>query len=103
MEPKLPIEVVPRVEWVPRWVRVAYLIIGPEIEERWSELASVRPTEAFQQFVNGQVSALVNEGTAPPDEIAPAILNLADDMLAGQPMTLRAGDYIAIQNYLHQR
>jgi hypothetical protein len=35
----------------------------------------------------------------PPEAIAPAILNMADDVMAGRQVSLRAGDYIAIQNF----
>jgi hypothetical protein len=38
----------------------------------------------------------------PPEEIAPTIMNLADDFAAGRQMCIRAGDYIAIQNYMRK-
>ena len=45
-------------------------------------------------------SALVNEGTAPPPEIAGAIYNIVDDVSCGREITLKAGDYIAIQSFM---
>jgi hypothetical protein len=45
------------------------------------------------------VKAYVEEGKMPPPEIETAIMNAADDYLEGRDITLRAGDYIALQSY----
>jgi len=89
-------------EWIwERWTWVMYLIINWDIKQL-AERIKVRPDERFYKVVDKHMRAYLEENKMPPDEIAPAILNLADDYMAGRPMNLRAGDYIAIQNYLRQ-
>lgn len=80
------------------WRKVAYLIIGPG--GPFADIAKVRPDERFNKFVTEQVRAYVEKGELPHKDIAPAVLNLADDFLAGREMTMRAGDYIALQTHL---
>ena len=43
------------------------------------------------------------EEKMPPADIAPAILNMADDYIAGREVAIRAGDYISIQNHIRKR
>ncbi len=89
-------------EWIiARWILVAYLIINWQITNL-AEQIKVRPEAKFFDFVAKQVQAYVQKAVMPPDDIAPAILNLADDYMAGRPMNLRAGDYITIQNHLRR-
>ncbi len=89
-------------EWlIPRWWRIAYLIID-HLREDLVAVARVRPDEKFDAFVVNQLQSFVKEGTA-PDAILPAILNLHDDLAAGREMTMRAGDYIALQGYFRQQ
>jgi len=38
----------------------------------------------------------------PPPEIATAILNMADDFMAGRQVAMRSGDYLAIQNFIRK-
>lgn len=83
----------------PPWIIVAYLII-PELEHLIERLSA--PEGKFYDVVNQYLQAFLNEGKMPPDTIAPAILNLADDYMAGRQMTLKAGDYIAIQNHIRE-
>jgi len=59
--------------------------------------------EKFDNVVKDHLDAYLNEGKMPPDEIAPAILNLADDQMSGRDLTLRAGDYIAIRNFMKKK
>lgn len=49
------------------------------------------------------VKAYVENGKMPPKDIAPAILNLADDFIAGREVTVRAGDYIALQTHFKKQ
>lgn len=58
------------------------------------------PDKEFHQFVTDKVNAYIFQKEAPPAEIASAIINIADDHLSGREPVIRAGDYIAIQNYL---
>jgi len=92
-------------DWIlERWWRVAYLIIGPDgfLKQEWRKLIDIRPNARFEKLVADHLQAYIKEGVMPPDDIAPAILNLADDFMAGREITMRAGDYIALQNHLRQ-
>ena len=60
----------------------------------------VKLTKAFTDLTWQHTNALVMEGKAPPAEIAGAIYNITDDLSCGREITLRAGDYIAIQSYI---
>lgn len=89
-------------EWIiERWILVAYLIINWRVKDL-AERIQVRPEKGFYEVVAKHLRAYVQEGVMPPDDIAPAILNIADDYMAGRSMNLRAGDYIAIQNHLRR-
>jgi hypothetical protein len=90
------------VDWVvPFWWKVAYLIINDGIKGIADKFKNPID-ERFGQFVTKYLQAYVNENKMPPAEIAPAIMNLADDFAAGRQMCIRAGDYIAIQGYMRQ-
>ena len=89
-------------DWVfERWILVAYLIINWRIREL-GEHIKVHPGKEFFELTAKHLRAYVQDAKLPPDDIAPAILNIADDYMAGRPMNLRAGDYIAIQNHLRR-
>jgi hypothetical protein len=79
---------------------VMYLII-PDIGHL-GELVSIPVDDRFYEVVNKHMEAYINNQEIPPGEIAPAIMNMADDYLSGRQMTIRAGDYIAIQNYMRR-
>jgi len=89
----------------PRWVldwwwKFAYLLPPPG---GWSrELINIRPDEKFNAVVSEHLYALVDQGKEPPAAIAPTILNLADDLMAGRDLTIKTGDYIAIQTFMRQ-
>ena len=55
----------------------------------------------FANFLTSQVDAYV-QGQESPAEIAPAIMNLADDHLSGREISVRAGDYISLQKYFRK-
>jgi hypothetical protein len=90
------------VDWVvPFWWKVAYLIINDGIKgiaEKFKNPIDAR----FNEFATKHLQAYVNDNKMPPAEIAPAIMNLADDFAAGREITIRAGDYIAIQGFMRQ-
>lgn len=89
-------------EWIwDRWIWVAYLIINPDLKGLADKI-KISPSKEFYATINKHIRAYVDGGVMPPDDIAPAILNLADDYLAGRQMNLRAGDYIVIQNHLRK-
>jgi hypothetical protein len=76
---------------------IAYLIILDLREV--ADIARYKPDDAFYSVVAQHMSAYMNEGKMPPEPIAPAILNLADDYMAGRSISIRAGDYISLQNF----
>ena len=88
---------------VPYWWRYAYLI--PDVFQ-WDQ-AIVKNFEkvlagkdsVFIKFVEKQVKDFIEKGVEPPQEIAAPIMNIAEDLIAGREATMRAGDYIALENF----
>lgn len=90
------------VDWaVPWWWKVAYLIINDGIKDIADKFKNPID-QRFNEFVTKYLEAYVSDNKMPPAEIAPTIMNLADDFAAGRQMTIRAGDYIAIQGYMRK-
>ena len=92
---------------VPFWWRFAYLI--PDvfrwkegIENQFNKVLTGKDL-AFVKFVNTHVSAFIEKGTMPPSQIAAPIMNIAEDVIAGREVTLRAGDYIALESFRRAR
>jgi hypothetical protein len=83
-----------------RRIWVYYLIIVDQIAQKFGDLLKARPDDRFYEVFGKHVEAYVKEGKMPPTAIEAPVLNAADDYLAGRDITLRAGDYIAVQNYL---
>jgi hypothetical protein len=83
-------------EWANWWWRVAYLMPVPYAHLH--DIIEIRPDEKFQAYVEDLVRAGMN-GQKIPEAVAPAVYNMVDDVLAGRPITLRTGDYIALQSY----
>jgi len=67
--------------------------------EKFGEVLERAPDKQFYELISKHMNAYLQKGEMPPAEIAPAIMNLIDDQTAGRTMTLRAGDYISLQNY----
>ncbi len=82
---------------------VMYLVIPEKMIKKYLDLAKVGPTEKFQQMVREQVLAYIHEGKEPPAEIAAAVMNIGDDMMAGRDPVIRAGDYISLMNYARSK
>jgi hypothetical protein len=92
------------------WLKVQkqkymYLVVGPGelFKQRLADLVNIPADEQFQGTVDGMVTAYLENGEMPPEQIAPTILNLADDVMAGREMVIRAGDYIALRNYMRAK
>jgi methenyltetrahydromethanopterin cyclohydrolase len=64
--------------------------------------AQARVEKLFEELTYKYVRAYMEDGKMPPDEIAPAILNMADDYMSGRQVAIRAGDYIALQNFIRK-
>jgi len=87
---------------VPWWWRFAYLI--PDIFVRHKDYLNnflkdlEKRDSEFNKFVKTNLEAYINKGKMPADNIAGPIINLAEDLMAGRDLVIRAGDYIALQN-----
>lgn len=89
-------------DWaVPGWWRVAYKI-PPPLDGKFGELVEIHPDERFNKVVTGYLKGLLEDGKMPPADVAPAILNIANDFVDGRDVVIRTGDYIAIQAHLRQ-
>ncbi len=91
---------------IPSWVqmkiwRIAYLIILGGHEGPVRDIIETEPDEEFDLMVKKYVTAAL-AGEEVPEAIAPAILNLADDVMSGREMKIRTGDYIALQKFARQ-
>lgn len=78
------------------WVK--YLVL---VDWHAKELAEQlkHPVEAgFEKFLTEQLDSYL-AGKQPPADISTAILNIADQHLSGTDITLRTGDYIALQKH----
>jgi len=89
---------------LPGWVLdrrtwVMYLIPPGPLKDRFEHLVDIAPDKEFFDVISKHLTAL-EEGVMPPEAIAPAILNLADDLAAGRNPVLRAGDYISLQHHI---
>jgi len=95
-----------KIKWVElesildRRLWVYYLIVNERLKERFQDVIEARPDARFFKELNVHVQALVKEGKMPPEAIASAVMNVADDVLAGRDVELKAGDYIALQNFM---
>ena len=89
-------------EWIiKRWMIIAYLIFNPDVKDILARF-KVEPSAKFHATVTKYLNEYLYQNKMPPDEIAPAILNMADDLMAGREMHLRAGDYIMIEGFTRQ-
>jgi uncharacterized protein (UPF0147 family) len=82
---------------------VMYLIVIDQMIAKYRDIMMARPTEKFQSMVHKEVMTYVIDGKEPPEQIRTAVMNIADDMMAGRDVTLRAGDYIDMMNYARER
>jgi len=81
--------------------RVRYLVLhNVALKAYADELKVTVPKEEFNKFVSEQVRAYITDSKMPVKEVAPAILNIADDIMAGREPVIKSGDYIMIQSYL---
>lgn len=83
-----------------RRIWVYYLIVVDRLADRFREVLEIRPDARFFETLNEHVKAYLEDGKMPPDAIASAVMNVADDVMAGRDVQLKAGDYIAVQNFM---
>jgi len=84
-----------------KWCVVCYLIINWRIADLVKQIR-VKPTNEFYKAAGQYLYDYAVKDKMPPAEIAPTIMNLAEDFLAGNPVKFRAGDYIALQNFIRK-
>jgi hypothetical protein len=83
--------------WKRKWW-VYYLIVVDDFLDK-NNIATTLPAE-FENLTFQYAQDYIRNGKMPPADIAPAILNMADDYMAGRQVSIRAGDYIAIHNHM---
>jgi hypothetical protein len=81
------------------WCLASYLVINWNIKDLVEEFR-LQPVEGFYRAVAEHLGNYVYDNKMPPKEIAPAILNMAEDFMAGRTVDIRPGDYITIQNFV---
>lgn len=90
------------IDWIiDRWILVAYLIINFRFDDLRRRIKT-KPTEELLDLIATHMHAYIYRGVMPPKDIAGAIVNLADEYIANKQITLRAGDYIALQGHLRE-
>ena len=67
-----------------------------------SSILKTNPGVEFNKLVDTHVNAYIFNKTMPPEKIATAIINIADDYVNGREVVIRSGDYIALQNYARE-
>ena len=82
---------------------VMYLIINDRLVKDYAGILKLRPTEKFYDMVHELVMDYILEGKVPSAEISSAVMNVADDVMAGRDAVMRAGDYIALMNFAKTR
>ena len=76
------------------WVK--YLTLITWHYDQLQDVLKIQPSIEFNEFVMKKVDAYL-EGKLKAEEVSPALMNVADDLLSGRIPSLRAGDYIALQ------
>jgi hypothetical protein len=81
----------------PTWVM--YLIVVDGVLTKNPFLEKTKPTEKFFDMINRHVTSYITEGKLPPEQIASAVFNIADDVMGNRQVTVRAGDYISLMEF----
>lgn len=94
---QIPRVIIDRSDWV------KYLVI-PEWHTKVidREFVDSLVSKEFGEFLTKHVHDYVYENVEPHAEIAPVIMNLADDYLSGREIVLKSGDYLQLQNHLRK-
>ena len=100
IEFRIPIKVL-REQIERKWCLACYLIINWRIKDLIERVNVEIPRETYQVLAE-HVYAYVYEDKMPPAAISQTVLNLAEDFVSGNPVELRAGDYIALQNFVRK-
>lgn len=80
---------------------VMYLYPPPEgFGEKLGDVVRKGVDAKFKAVAGRHLEAYMTKGAKPPAAIAATIQNFADDLAMGRDLTVRGGDYIAIQGYI---
>lgn len=85
------------------WKRRRYMYLYPVPEGLLSQVKQVLTKGLDAKFVtvaSRHLKAFMTEGVEPPAAIAGAIRNFADDVIRGEEVNVRAGDYVAMQTFI---
>jgi hypothetical protein len=85
-----------------RWCLASYLILNINFRDLVTIGEKELPAK-FSKEMAGLVYAYIKENKKPPAAISQTVLNVSEDLAAGRQVQLRAGDYIAIQNYMRRK
>ena len=88
-------EVLKRKDWV-KYKTIPYWH-GRVIDK---DIIASQPGDKFRAVVEEHVNAYIFQKKEPPAQIETAIMNIADDYINGREPVVKAGDYIAIQNFI---
>lgn len=91
-------QIMDKIWW--RKILVMYLYPPPFDMRRMQDILTKGLDPAFGKVVTQHLKAYMTAGVAPPAAIESTIMNFADDMVAGRPVSVRTGDYIAVQNFI---
>jgi hypothetical protein len=89
---QIPKAVIDRRDWV------KYLVLVNWHAKQLGDVIERVPSAEFSKYLENQVQSYL-KGTNPPAAIQSAIMNITDDYIAGREFTVKAGDYIALQNH----
>lgn len=87
-------EILDRKHWI------MYLIPPPYGVAELKEVFTSGRVNPVTEVIEKYTKAYMVENKEPPAEIAMAIHNFADDIACGREVVVRAGDYIAINNFI---
>jgi hypothetical protein len=86
---------------IPWWWRVAYKIPAPT-GDKWKDVINMKMDDHFNEVVTGYIKDCFADKKLPAD-IETTIYNLSNDLMNGRELTIRTGDYIALQNHIKQK
>jgi len=90
-------EILDRKHWV------MYLYPPPFELGELRELFTMGRVNPVSEVIEKYTRAYMMEGQEPPSQIAAAIKNFVDDIACGREVVVRAGDYIAIHNFMREQ
>lgn len=88
--------------FIERRIEPPYVIINDRILENFGDVFQRAPGEEFYEAIANYMNGYLQDRKPLPAEIEPAIMNLIDDYAAGRRLTLKAGDYIALQTFFRK-